>query len=166
MGVFEHFPYTNFHQLNLDWIIRELEELKDVIGTQVVDIVARAGVAQNAEDIQNLTTTVTNKGTEIDAAVDAADDALQMATLNQVHTYVSAAGEYADIDLGNNTYIELNKPSDLVGKNIISIVLYNFSTANVPVMFVNTGNNISKFYVIGDMHSLITNPRIKFVYLD
>ncbi len=21
MGIFEHFPYTNFHELNLDWII-------------------------------------------------------------------------------------------------------------------------------------------------
>lgn len=27
MGVFEHFPYTNFHDLNLDWIIKELEKL-------------------------------------------------------------------------------------------------------------------------------------------
>lgn len=21
MGIFEHFPYTNFHELNLDWVI-------------------------------------------------------------------------------------------------------------------------------------------------
>ena len=27
MSVFEHFPYTNFHDLNLDWIIKELEKL-------------------------------------------------------------------------------------------------------------------------------------------
>lgn len=27
MGVFEHFPYTNFHDLNLDWIAQELEKL-------------------------------------------------------------------------------------------------------------------------------------------
>lgn len=27
MGVFEHFPYTNFHDLNLDWIVQELEKL-------------------------------------------------------------------------------------------------------------------------------------------
>ena len=27
MGFFEHFPYTNFHDLNLDWIIQELEKL-------------------------------------------------------------------------------------------------------------------------------------------
>ena len=27
MGVFEQFPYTNFHDLNLDWIVQELEKL-------------------------------------------------------------------------------------------------------------------------------------------
>ena len=27
MGAFEYFPYTNFHDLNLDWIVQELEKL-------------------------------------------------------------------------------------------------------------------------------------------
>ena len=27
MGVFEQFPYTNFHDLNLNWIIQELQKL-------------------------------------------------------------------------------------------------------------------------------------------
>lgn len=27
MGVFEHFPYTNFHELNLDWILAKIKEL-------------------------------------------------------------------------------------------------------------------------------------------
>lgn len=29
MGMFEHFPYTNFHDLNLDWILRHLKSLRD-----------------------------------------------------------------------------------------------------------------------------------------
>lgn len=28
MGLFEHFPYTNFHGLNLDWILQKLEDLE------------------------------------------------------------------------------------------------------------------------------------------
>ena len=56
MGVFEHFPYVNFHELNLSWIINKLKELEDVIGSQIVDIVARAGVAANAQAIQDLDT--------------------------------------------------------------------------------------------------------------
>lgn len=27
MGVFEHFPYTNFHDLNTDWILKIIKEL-------------------------------------------------------------------------------------------------------------------------------------------
>ena len=29
MPVFEEFPYTNFHELNLDWIIQEIKKLKE-----------------------------------------------------------------------------------------------------------------------------------------
>ena len=27
MGLWDHFPYTNFHELNLDWIITKVIEL-------------------------------------------------------------------------------------------------------------------------------------------
>lgn len=29
MGLFEHYPYSNFHELNLDWIISEIKKLRD-----------------------------------------------------------------------------------------------------------------------------------------
>ena len=31
MGLFDHFPYTNFHELNLDWILNALRELEHTI---------------------------------------------------------------------------------------------------------------------------------------
>lgn len=33
MGVFEHFPYTNFHDLNLDWILKIIKELDSEVNT-------------------------------------------------------------------------------------------------------------------------------------
>lgn len=33
MGVFEHFPYTNFHDLNLDWIISHFNEFIEEISS-------------------------------------------------------------------------------------------------------------------------------------
>ena len=27
MGIFEHFPYTNFHDLNQDWILTRVKEV-------------------------------------------------------------------------------------------------------------------------------------------
>ena len=29
MGVFNQFPYTNFHEVNLDWLIAKVKELLD-----------------------------------------------------------------------------------------------------------------------------------------
>ena len=31
MGFFDNFPYTNFHDLNLDWVLKQLVELKSYI---------------------------------------------------------------------------------------------------------------------------------------
>ena len=31
MGLFEHFPYTNFHELNLDWIIKTVKDLDEKV---------------------------------------------------------------------------------------------------------------------------------------
>ena len=32
MPVFENFPYTNFHELNLDWLLNKVKELEEKIG--------------------------------------------------------------------------------------------------------------------------------------
>ena len=31
MGLFDHWPYTNFHELNLSWILRLMEELSNKV---------------------------------------------------------------------------------------------------------------------------------------
>lgn len=33
MGLFEHFPYTNFHELNLDWIIQAVKDLDEKVNS-------------------------------------------------------------------------------------------------------------------------------------
>lgn len=40
MGLFEQFPYTNFHELNLDWLI---EQLKTVINSAVLSVNGQTG---------------------------------------------------------------------------------------------------------------------------
>lgn len=42
MGLFEHFPYTNFHDLNLDWIIQEIKTLNEKVNNIDELIVNRA----------------------------------------------------------------------------------------------------------------------------
>lgn len=31
MGAFEHFPYTNFHDMNLDWLLQKVQELEEKV---------------------------------------------------------------------------------------------------------------------------------------
>lgn len=31
MGLYDHWPYTNFHELNLTWLLRKMEELSNVV---------------------------------------------------------------------------------------------------------------------------------------
>lgn len=115
MGVFEHFPYVNFHELNLSWIVNKLKELEDIIGSQIVDIVARAGVAANTQAIENLTTTVNENAvtahTESSAAQATASNAETLATqagtditnlTNQVTKTVFGG------QIGSNTTITVN----------------------------------------------------------
>ena len=40
MGLFEQFPYTNFHELNLDWLIEQLKKLSDA---QVLSVNGETG---------------------------------------------------------------------------------------------------------------------------
>lgn len=113
MGVFEHFPYVNYHELNLSWILRKLQELEDVIGSQIVDLVARAGVAENAQAIADLTDTVEENATtahnEATAAQTTADTAASTANSAQtLATNAAAAASTAQSGVDNINTILTN----------------------------------------------------------
>ena len=62
LGSFEHWPYTNFHELNVDWILKvmrevvsKVSELNDLVeqhSTDIADINRRIDIINN--DINNL----------------------------------------------------------------------------------------------------------------
>ena len=49
MALFENFPYTNLHELNLDWLINELKRIQD---TQVLSVNGMTGDVVLYEDAQ------------------------------------------------------------------------------------------------------------------
>lgn len=96
MGVFEQFPYTNLHELNIDWILSKMKELEAMAEQHVIDTVARAGVAQNAQDIADLQTEVTNNATTAHNEALAAQN-----TANTANT--AAANAQNTANTANNT---------------------------------------------------------------
>lgn len=93
MGVFEHFPYVNFHELNFSWMIAKIQELEDVIAHNIVDLVARAGVAANTQAINDLDTALTNlSGTVSSNATTAHNESLAAQnTANAAQTDATSA---------------------------------------------------------------------------
>ena len=57
MALFENFPYTNLHELNLDWLVNELNKLKD---TQVISVNGQTGEVILYQDAQVLLPAVNN----------------------------------------------------------------------------------------------------------
>lgn len=51
MGLFEHFPYTNFHDLNLDVILKRVKDAEAAAAESAEDAAASAAIAQNIESI-------------------------------------------------------------------------------------------------------------------
>lgn len=60
MGIFEHFPYTNFHDLNLDKILERTQEAEEAVETSAQqvqdaasDMAAASAAAANAVSVAN-----------------------------------------------------------------------------------------------------------------
>ena len=63
MGVFEHFPWTNFHDLNLNWILRKLRNHEDRITKNEGDIADLKDRMDGAEaDIDRLDNQINGTG--------------------------------------------------------------------------------------------------------
>lgn len=56
MALFENFPYTNLHELNLDWLINEIKKIED---SQVISVNGQTGEVILYQDAQMLLPSVT-----------------------------------------------------------------------------------------------------------
>lgn len=69
MALFEHFPYTNFHNVNLDWLLTKMKELVAQMEALTQQVTALAQqVSTLATQLQTLTSTVSQLQTRITTA--------------------------------------------------------------------------------------------------
>lgn len=55
-GSYEKFPYTNFHGLNLDWLLQKMKELEQKVDTEVMEEIRRVVSSLVIEDIYDADT--------------------------------------------------------------------------------------------------------------
>lgn len=68
MGLFEQFPYTNFHELNLDWIVNQVANQKNYVD-EISNHVAE--VDKHVADVDKHVTEVNNNVLNVDKHIDA-----------------------------------------------------------------------------------------------
>lgn len=144
MGLFEHFPYVNFHNLNLDWIL-----------TKIKDLLARMTAAEETledhedrittlestvEDLDDRLETVEGKVDDLEGRMDAAEsdiDTLQgfvptEGSAGQVLTYVnSTTASWQDVPEELPAYsaanagdiLQVNSSGQLVWSDDLSSIL-------------------------------------------
>ena len=99
MGIFEHFPYTNFHDLNLDKILERTHEAEAAAAASAEDAAqAAADAAQAAADVAQAAADATLALNTANAANTAAGNAVS--TANAANT---AAGNAVSIANAANT---------------------------------------------------------------
>lgn len=111
MGIFEHFPYTNFHELNLDWLLnavkkldKKVEALTVAADPILIHVTAGSTTAGTAKDITAVTCNrspaelanlVTSGAAPVVGSVNISVDGVTMATTNVSYmTGISRATTY------------------------------------------------------------------------
>ena len=145
MGLYDHWPYTNFHELNLSWLLRRMEDLSNVVENFVA-----LNTIKYADPIQwNITTQYGPNTVVVDPQSGTA--------------YISSRPVPAGVALTNTDYWSVIFTLDVISanKNITlrddgSNVLATFSSVagdwllwNGTLYKVSQAINVNEAYVVG-----------------
>lgn len=139
MAFFNRFPYTNFHELNLDWI---LKQINDIIGTAMIRSVnhktadSDGNVELTADDIGGVVTKVNNTTPDSDGNVN-------VGTVKKVNS--TGPDSDGNVDVGTVKSVNRETPDSdgdvlLVAANIPGVVRkVNGQTPDAAQGNVNVG---------------------------
>lgn len=60
MALFEHFPYTNYHELNLDWLVEQVKKNSAALDLMIVKITKNSSVYVSDTDYTRISEALTN----------------------------------------------------------------------------------------------------------
>lgn len=132
MALFEHFPYTNFHNVNLDWLLTKMKELVAQMEALTQQVTALAQqVSTLATQLQTLASTVSQLQTRITTA-EGKIQTLEsnVATLSQ------------DLEEVRSDVEELSEPVDITNDFRGSLTLQNVTTPMAASQVYKIGKRI------------------------
>lgn len=125
MGLFEQFPYQNFHELNLDWLINEIKNLET--SGFVVSVNGMTGdVVLYQENLVRLPD-VANSSWNFFRKNDDQDNGIEF-TKNQPMTRIQGTNRYAVYDAGNPPPYPVTSVNGSTG----NITLYQNNVTQLP----------------------------------
>ena len=133
MGLFEQFPYQNFHELNLDWLINEIKEL-EATGL-VLSVNGMTGdVTLYEENIVRLPD-VANSSWNLFRKNDGQDNGIEF-TKNQPMTRIQGSSRFAVYDAGNPPPYPVTSVNGATG----DVTLYPTNVTQLPSVANSTWN--------------------------
>lgn len=127
MSAFEQFPYTNYHDLNLDWVLQVVKEAKDILNNlhDVVTGIVDTRVSEFTKEIDKIQNYVDNEVNRI-------NNELSQAVTEVTHQLSIALN---DVDMKNvETLKEVNKELLTLRKEINTM----YATFNNSVLSLKT----------------------------
>lgn len=133
MGLFEQFPYQNFHELNLDWLINEIKTLET--SGLVLSVNGMTGdVTLYEENIVRLPD-VANSSWNIFRKNDGQDNGIEF-TKNMPMTRIQGSSRFAVYDAGNPPPYPVTSVNGATG----DVTLYPSNVTQLPSVANSTWN--------------------------
>ena len=105
MGLFEHFPYTNFHDLNLDWILKVVKDLYYKVSNQ------EEWINEHKKEYEELKEFM--DAIEAGDLPDAVYDKLKLWLINNYESIMSELIKFISFSLNDAGYLVVTYPDSL-----------------------------------------------------
>lgn len=140
MGVFEHFPYTNFHDLNLDKILERTHAAEEAAAASAADAAASAADAQAAAN---------------DAATADANATLALNTANAAASTANSAFSYSQAKATHEFEIIIDDQN-----STITVTDCADGTVLTPLAAWQLCNKLFGLELTGPQYALLSDPAL------